>query len=470
MTLGQFSQVVLLPQGQFDTFLRASSDDRHKVLTQLFRTRRFEDVERWLAERRTTLRRAGERHHDTVAGLLHRVSEATGADLPSAWDVADLSEPAGAGDIAAWTASLAAHADEQVTSSATTLDAAARALASATEAHDAGRRLRELRQRHATALAAHRALADTAGQAEADRRAPGPGPPGRDGGAARPGRRALGRRPRARPRRREPTPFAGWRRCWRSSRTASTPAWLAERARHATETRRCRPQLPPPRPRARRDHDPPDRRRAAPAADSPPSTTGSAHLPLPCPGRQAALTVLLETQRAQAEPLQECRAELAELARRVAFVATIEELEWQVGKSAELLDERRQETMRLKDQLIDLREARLSGMAAELAAAIAVGQDCPVCGSHDHPRLASPATGAPTKADEQSLRRRVDDAEVAQEMVADQSAVSRPGSRPPARSPVTPRRSRCGPRAMPPGCGSPPPRRALPRSPGSSPS
>jgi exonuclease SbcC len=94
MTLGQFSQVVLLPQGQFDTFLRASSDDRHKVLTQLFRTRRFEDVERWLSDRRTTLRRAGERHHDTVAGLLHRVSEATGADLPSDWDVADLSEPA----------------------------------------------------------------------------------------------------------------------------------------------------------------------------------------------------------------------------------------------------------------------------------------------------------------------------------------------------------------------------------------
>ena len=91
-----------------------------------------------------------------------------------------------------------------------------------------------------------------------------------------------------------------------------------------------------------------------------------------------------------------------------------------MAKSAELLDERRHETMLLKDQLIDLREARLSGMAAELAAAIAVGRDCPVCGSHDHPRLASPATGAPTKADEQSLRRRVDDAEVAQELVADQ--------------------------------------------------
>jgi exonuclease SbcC len=128
----------------------------------------------------------------------------------------------------------------------------------------------------------------------------------------------------------------------------------------------------------------------------------------------------VETQRAQAERLPECKAELAELARRVAFVATVEELEWQVGRAAERLAERRYETMLLKEQLLDLREARLSGMAAELAAAIAVGQDCPVCGSLDHPRLASPATGAPTRTDEQALRRRVDDAEVGQELVADQ--------------------------------------------------
>ena len=175
-----------------------------------------------------------ERHHDTVADLVRRVSEATGADLPADWDVADLSEPAGAGDIVAWTASLAAHADEQVTSSATTLDAAARALASATEAHDAGRRLRELRQRHATALAAHRALADTAGQAEADRqrlvrarRAAMVAP------LARVAERSAGARERAR---------TDANRALR--RVAALleiepdglePAGLAERARHATE-------------------------------------------------------------------------------------------------------------------------------------------------------------------------------------------------------------------------------------------
>ncbi len=340
MTLGQFSQVVLLPQGQFDTFLRASSDDRHKVLTQLFRTRRFEDVERWLSDRRTTLRRAGERHHDTVAGLLHRVSEATGADLPSAWDVADLAEPAGAGDIVAWTASLAAHAVEQVTSSATTLDAAARALASATEAHDAGRRLRELRQRHATALAAQRALADTAGQAEADRqrlvrarRAAMVAP------LARVAERSAGARERART-----DANHALRRVaalLEIEPDGLEPAWLAERARHATERAAVARSFLP---RARELAETTTRltaveqRRRQLAAEH----DRVRHLAAALPGRQAALTVLLETQRAQAELLQECRAELAELARRVAFVATIEELEWQVGKSAELLDERRQ--------------------------------------------------------------------------------------------------------------------------------
>ena len=418
MTLGQFSQVVLLPQGQFDTFLRASSDDRHKVLTQLFRTRRFEDVERWLSDRRTTLRRAGERHHDTVAGLLHRVSEATGADLPADWDVAELSGPADTGDIETWTASLAARADEQVGSTATALDAAARVLAAATAAHDTGSRLRELRQRHASALAAHRALDDTAAQADTDRqrlvrarRAAMVAP------LARVAERSAAARERAR---------TDATRALRqvASLLEVEPdgldhSGLADRARHATERAAvARSFLPRARELAettkrltaleqRQHHLAAERDRVRHAAAA-------------LPGRRAALTVQVETQRAQAERLPECKAELAELARRVAFVATVEELEWQVGRAAERLAERRHETMLLKEQLLDLREARLSGMAAELAAAIAVGQDCPVCGSLDHPRLASPATGAPTRTDEQALRRRVDDAEVAQELVADQ--------------------------------------------------
>ena len=57
MTAAQFTQVAMLPQGRFQAFLRASSTERHAVLQQLFRTDRFEQVERWLVERRTTARR-----------------------------------------------------------------------------------------------------------------------------------------------------------------------------------------------------------------------------------------------------------------------------------------------------------------------------------------------------------------------------------------------------------------------------
>ena len=52
MSAEQFFQVVLLPQGDFAQFLRASSVDRAAVLQKLFGTERFADVEAWLATRR----------------------------------------------------------------------------------------------------------------------------------------------------------------------------------------------------------------------------------------------------------------------------------------------------------------------------------------------------------------------------------------------------------------------------------
>lgn len=52
MSADQFFQVVLLPQGEFARFLRADNEDREKLLERLFDTERFGDVEAWLAERR----------------------------------------------------------------------------------------------------------------------------------------------------------------------------------------------------------------------------------------------------------------------------------------------------------------------------------------------------------------------------------------------------------------------------------
>ena len=53
----------MLPQGRFQAFLRARSEERHRLLQQLFRTGRFEDVERWLRDRRVALRRRSEAAH-----------------------------------------------------------------------------------------------------------------------------------------------------------------------------------------------------------------------------------------------------------------------------------------------------------------------------------------------------------------------------------------------------------------------
>ncbi len=81
MNLSQFTQVVLLPQGRFQDFLRAKSDDRHKLLQKLFRTRRFDDIERWLHDRRIALRRQSDFHARRISGFVHRLDEVGGVPL-----------------------------------------------------------------------------------------------------------------------------------------------------------------------------------------------------------------------------------------------------------------------------------------------------------------------------------------------------------------------------------------------------
>ncbi|WP_193611695.1 AAA family ATPase, partial [Nocardioides lijunqiniae] len=118
MNVTQFTQVAMLPQGRFQTFLRARSEERHAVLQQLFRTGRFADVERWLRDRRVELRRACDAAHQGVADLVSRVSEAAVTPLPADWDVRDLTEPAAEGLLSSWAADLLREAREATASAA----------------------------------------------------------------------------------------------------------------------------------------------------------------------------------------------------------------------------------------------------------------------------------------------------------------------------------------------------------------
>jgi len=70
MGLEQFITVVLLPQGDFAAFLRAST-----VLEKLFDTQRFTDVETWLAERRRQTSTAVVAARDALSTALVRVDD-----------------------------------------------------------------------------------------------------------------------------------------------------------------------------------------------------------------------------------------------------------------------------------------------------------------------------------------------------------------------------------------------------------
>ncbi|HEX7537041.1 MAG TPA: AAA family ATPase [Dermatophilaceae bacterium] len=75
MGLEQFIKVVLLPQGDFATFLRASPEERRSVLEKLFDTQRFTDIEAWLAEHRRLTSTAVGTARDTLSTGLLRVDD-----------------------------------------------------------------------------------------------------------------------------------------------------------------------------------------------------------------------------------------------------------------------------------------------------------------------------------------------------------------------------------------------------------
>ena len=100
LSRSQFTQTVVLPQGKFARFLRASSDERHLLLRDVFGTRVYDDLQRELAERARGAKRAAESARADVRSaaeaLIALLSGADGAD-DDADGAPDPAETAGAG-------------------------------------------------------------------------------------------------------------------------------------------------------------------------------------------------------------------------------------------------------------------------------------------------------------------------------------------------------------------------------------
>ncbi|MBJ7470296.1 MAG: SMC family ATPase [Solirubrobacteraceae bacterium] len=78
MSADQFSQVVLLPQGEFAGFLRASVTDRRKVLERLFQVDRYQSVEEWLRDRAEAAKATLADATDRLDGIVDRLAGAIG--------------------------------------------------------------------------------------------------------------------------------------------------------------------------------------------------------------------------------------------------------------------------------------------------------------------------------------------------------------------------------------------------------
>ena len=100
LSRSQFTQTVVLPQGKFARFLRASSDERHLLLRDVFGTRVYDDLQRELAERARGAKRTAESARADVRSaaeaLIALLCDADGTADTGADDDADWADGADA--------------------------------------------------------------------------------------------------------------------------------------------------------------------------------------------------------------------------------------------------------------------------------------------------------------------------------------------------------------------------------------
>ncbi|MFF4582317.1 AAA family ATPase [Streptomyces sp. NPDC001389] len=408
MSREQFCQVVLLPQGEFAQFLRAGAEARGRLLGRLFDTRRFAAVETLLAERRRAAEARVRAGDEKVLAAAQRLAQAAGdsADL-RAWPLPahQPGDPGLAGAVRSWAAVARCSARERLTVAEYALAAAEGRHAAARRAAEEARELDRLQRRHAETARRADLLAQAAPERERVRELLDRARRGAlvapalelRGAAAAAHLTAAHAETLARAELPPALAEAGTEQLGaveQRLREDLGAAGAAQRAeQRSAEIGRERATLE----RESRDADEQHQESAEWLARW---EVTRAALQERVDAAQQALT-LAEQLAGRLEP---ARMQLTAARRRDTLAADADTV-------AGELDSVREESYAAKERWLELKEARLRGIAAELASALVPGEPCTVCGSAEHPAPARPAPGHVDRAAEDAAHARFERAE-----------------------------------------------------------
>ncbi|MCU1684286.1 MAG: sbcC [Amycolatopsis sp.] len=376
MTAAQFFQVVLLPQGEFARFLRADTTEREKLLESLFGTGRFGDVEKWFANLRTERFQEVQTRTGSFRELVARFAQVAKVEAPEEnqreWMDAILREAVeqveAAEPLARKTLAARDKADQDLQERLAAAERVRRVRAAHTKLSELAEQAEE-RQLWAVEVAeAGRAAVVVEVATQLDKR------------VAR-----LAEAQRVEAARAQKLKVTGHADAGEASALRTGAGTLREEAgelaslvAEAGQQRLDSVRL---------------KELASQGQRAAEKVTALGEELAAVPERVRGLREQLSAATEAEARLEGVRARSADVAAALQDANEVPPAEQAVVKAQENLRGAVDKHQVARQRWLDVRERRVDGMAAELAAGLAGGAPCPVCGSDDHPVPAQPVEG-----------------------------------------------------------------------------
>ncbi|MEV2220353.1 AAA family ATPase [Nocardia vinacea] len=406
MSADQFFQVVLLPQGDFARFLRAENEEREKLLEKLFDTERFGSAEQWLADKRRASTVDVESRKQGIDRLIAQVTVAAGETA---------AETVGPLEAVGWSQDLLATARAALTTTAAEAERCQQESVRIRSRAEEQRRLHDLRRRMTAArerLDEYAAAADHRADLQAELESARRAAPVAE--AIDEARAAV---MHARRKSDETHRIAA-----RLAALLAEPAGVDVAGLELITVERGQDGVPTVV--ADADVDAAIRRWSAQigaldevSADATTATRLTSELATlrdedtTLSGRVDKLNRMRQQLPESIATIETRLRETTEAAAKLpTLTAECERLQAAATAAVELagrrttldharieLESTRAAHLDAKERVLDLRERRLAGMAAELAGQLTDGEPCTVCGSAEHPAPARAAASAVSK-------------------------------------------------------------------------